>query len=124
MSHEFKFMLLLVISIFVGFIYFMVNSSLVLRVEETSVDLSGVVVLKREPLYNNIELGYAEEVVTPGGITCSAPHNISTYEKTETNTVVFNLHPDLIPCLEKGSTYRVSRKYGVLRPYVTETTVH
>ena len=100
-----------------------IPSSLFLGEVETEVTDKGIVTFHREPLFNDIVLTHNQEVVTIDGRTCTAGISRSSYEKTESNTIIYQLAPILMPCVEEGAKHRVTRQFMFFRPTTTETII-
>lgn len=103
----------------------------VLDVEALSLDNSGNVILKRQPLFDGIVVTVvSEEMVTPEGRTCYADKNEKhAYEKSETGVVTYNIVQRsgeplwAYKCFTPGAVYRATWEWGWLRARTMEAIV-
>lgn len=123
MNPEIKFMFLLLFLLPMFLVSTFAPTSWFFYVQESKVTVDGLVTLKRSPIYNNMVLKHSVEIITKDGRSCVNVSGSSIYEKTESNTVRYMVDSDLMPCVEKGATYRVARQYLHFKPLITETII-
>lgn len=123
MHPEIKFMFLLLFLLPMFLVSTFAPTSWFFSVKESKVTADGLVTLKRSPIYNNMVLRHAEEVITKDGRSCVNVSGSAIYEKTESNTVRYMLDPSLMPCVEKGAVHKAARQYLHFKPLITETVI-